>query len=142
MFKRILLAVDEGEDAPGAILAAKTLARAFSSEVTVLHVRERRVTSVGVIEKESIPESFAFGETVAARLSEEGVRASAVITAAEPRHLARQILAQAEAMGAELIVIGGRRPRSLRKRLFGDISRTLSHQDRFPVLLMPAQTGA
>jgi nucleotide-binding universal stress UspA family protein len=140
MFKRILLAVDEGE-AAGAILAAKALARAFSSEVTVLHARERRVTSVAVIEKESIPESFAYGETVAASLVEDGIRASAVIVATEPQHLAARILAHAEEMRAELIVIGGHPPRSIRERLFGDIGRALSQQARFPVLLVPAETG-
>jgi nucleotide-binding universal stress UspA family protein len=141
MFKRILLAVDDGKDASGAIRAAKALARAFSSDVTVLHVRERRVTSAAVIEKETIPESFAYGETVAASLAEDGIRASAVIVAAEPQHLATRILAHAEEVGAELIVIGGHPPRSIRERLFGDIGRALAQQARFPVLLVPAETG-
>jgi hypothetical protein len=53
------------------------------------------VTSGAAIEKESIPASFAFGEMAAARLAEAGVKAAAVITAAEPQHVMRQILAQA-----------------------------------------------
>jgi nucleotide-binding universal stress UspA family protein len=137
VFERILLAVDEGEDADAAILAVAALARAFASEVTVLHIRERRVTSAGIIEKESIPESFAFGEAVAARLAERGVTASALIAAAHPRHVAEQILGHADRMGADLIVIGGRRPHSIRERLFGDVSGTLSQAAHCPVLLLP-----
>ncbi len=137
MFARILLALDEGGDADAAILAVTALARAFSSEVTVLHIRERRVTSAGVIESESIPESFAFGEAVAARLTELGVPASAVIAASHPRQVASRILGQADRTGADLIVLGGSRPPSIRERLFGDVSRALAQAARCPVLLLP-----
>jgi nucleotide-binding universal stress UspA family protein len=123
VFQRILLAVDEGDEASEAVAATAALARAFKSEVTVLHVRERTVTAVGVIEKESIPESFALGEAVAARLAGDGVQASAAIVAAEPRHVAREILRRADATDADLIVIGG--------------LSSLVQQARCPVLVIP-----
>jgi nucleotide-binding universal stress UspA family protein len=139
MFQRILLAIDEDESGDEALRAVTALARAFSSEVTVFHVRERTVTSVATIEKESIPESFAFGRAVAARLTAAGVKAAAVVDTSEHDRLARLILERAEALHADLIVIGAHRHHSLRERLFGDMGRTLAHQTRCPVLLMPGQ---
>jgi nucleotide-binding universal stress UspA family protein len=138
MFERILLAVDESHDVDQTTDAVAALAQAFSSEVTVLHVRERTVTAAGTIEKESIPRSFAFGQAVAGRLTDIGIKASAMIDSAQPRHLGRSILAKAEELDAGLIVIGGHRAHSLRERLFGDIAEVLAHSARCPVLLMPS----
>lgn len=136
MFERILLAVDEGDGADEAVEAVVALGVAFSAEVTVFHVRERTVTPAATLEKESIPQSFAFGEATAGRLVDAGVNASAVVESHEPRHVARSILAKADEIRAELIVIGSHR-HSLRNHLFGDIAASLVHRARCPVLLMP-----
>jgi nucleotide-binding universal stress UspA family protein len=139
MFARILLAVDQAPDTAQTMTVVAALARAFSSEVTVLHLRERTVSSGATIEKESIPESFTFGEAIATRLVEDGVRASAVIDSVEPSHLASRILAEAEDIAADLIVIGGHHSHTVRERLFGDIGQVLVHGARCPVLLMPTE---
>lgn len=137
MFERILLAVDEGGQADEAIRAVAALAGAFSSEVLVFHLRERTVTPGATIEKETIPESFAFGEAVAARLAADGVSVSAEIDGTEPGELAGRIVAKAGEIDARLIVLGGHHPHTLRERLFGDVARTVTHDAPCPVLLMP-----
>jgi nucleotide-binding universal stress UspA family protein len=141
MFERILLAVEKGDGADDEVRAATALALAFSSAVTVFHVRERTVTSAATLERESIPQSFAFAEDVAAEMVRAGVRAEAVIESHEPHHIAGSILAKAQEIGADLIVIGGHSHRSLRDHFFGDRGEALARDARCPLLLVPSSAS-
>jgi nucleotide-binding universal stress UspA family protein len=114
------------------------LAAAFGSEVSVYHARERVVGAAATTEKESIHESFEFGQGIADRLSERGIKATALVESARPERLADHLLAQAEATGAELIVIGGHHAHNVRERVLGDIGKELAHRAHCPVLLMPS----
>jgi hypothetical protein len=80
MFSKILLAVAGPEDAIETVPVVTCLAKAFDSEVLVVHMRERIVTSTATIEQETIPESFRFGADIARRLVGAGVKASATIS--------------------------------------------------------------
>lgn len=113
------------------------LARAFDSEVLVVHMRERIVTSVATIEKETIPESFRFGEAVARRLVEAGIKASSDIDSHRPERLAEFILEKADEFAAELIVVGAHHAHGLKERVTGDLGRKIVHGARCPVLMMP-----
>jgi nucleotide-binding universal stress UspA family protein len=138
MFHKILVAVGGSEDASQTVPVITGLAKAFDSDVLVVHMRERIVTSVAVLEEETIPESFQFGEEVVRRLVKAGVRASSDISSARPEHLATFILAKAEEFNADLIVVGSHHAHGVRQRMFGDIGRTLVHGAPCPVLLMPS----
>lgn len=138
MFKKILVGVGGSEDATETVPVVAAVARAFDAEVLVLHMRERIVTSVATIEKETIPESFQFGEDVARRLVELGVNASSDIDSHRPENLAKFILDRADEFGADLIVIGSHHAHGLRDRMFGDIGKTLVHGSHCPLLLMPS----
>jgi nucleotide-binding universal stress UspA family protein len=142
VFARILLAVDETHDVDETISVVAGLAKAFGAEVSVYHARERVVGASGTTEQESIHESFEFGQGIAQRLSEQGVRATALVESARPDRLADHLLAQATATGAELIVIGGHHAHNLRERVLGDIGRELAHRSLCPVLMMPSATRA
>jgi nucleotide-binding universal stress UspA family protein len=138
VFNHILFAVDQAEDIEDAIAAVAELAKAFGSEVSVYHARERVVGASTTSEKESIHDSFEFGRGVAGRLSDQGIKATALVDSARPDHLADHLLAQAQATGAELIVIGGHHAHNVRERVLGDIGKELSHRALCPVLLMPS----
>lgn len=138
MFKKILLAVDEHEDPDRLLQVISDLGKAFSSSVTVLHLRERRVLAQRVLEAESIPEAHAFGQDIARRLTERGVKATAEVDSANPDAIGARILEKAAEMKADLIVIGGHKHHSVRERLLGDIGRELAHGARCPLLLMPS----
>jgi nucleotide-binding universal stress UspA family protein len=138
MFKNILLAVDEHEDPEPLLQVISDIGKAFSSTVTVLHLRERRVLAQKVLEAESIPEAHAFGREIARRLTERGVDARAEVESANPDAIGARILDKAAAIEADLIVIGGHKPHSVRERLLGDIGKELVHGARCPVLLMPS----
>ena len=138
MFKNILVAVDEHEDPEQLLQVLSDLGKMFSSKVTVLHLRERRVLPNKVTEAESIPEAFAFGRDIARRLTEQGVNATAEVGSANPDTIGARILERAAEIEADLIVIGGHKPHSVRERLLGDIGKELAHGARCPLLMMPS----
>jgi nucleotide-binding universal stress UspA family protein len=138
MFTKILVAVGGSEDASETVPLVAGLARAFGSKILIVHMRERVVTAVATVEKETIPEAFRFGEHVAARLVEMGIDATADVRGHRPNQLAKFILDEAKKFGAELIVIGPHHVHGMQERMFGDIGRTLAHQAKCPVLLMPS----
>jgi nucleotide-binding universal stress UspA family protein len=138
MFKKILVAVGGSEDASETVPVVTGLAKAFEADVLVVHMRERIVTSVATLEKETIPESFQFGEEVVRQLVKAGVKAASDVDSARPEHLATYILAKADEFSAELIVVGSHHAHGLRDRMFGDIGKTLAHGTRCPLLLMPS----
>jgi nucleotide-binding universal stress UspA family protein len=140
MFQHILLAVDQTEDIDDTVAIVAGLAKAFDAEVSVYHARQRVVGPSVTSEKESIRESFDFGHRIAGRISEQGIKATALVESARPDRLADHLLAQAEALGAELIVIGGHHAHNVRERVLGDLGAQLVHRALCPVLLMPSAT--
>jgi nucleotide-binding universal stress UspA family protein len=142
LFKKILIAVDEHEDPEQLLQVVSALGKAFSSEVTVLHLRERKVLAQKVVEAESIPDAYAFGWEIAKRLTAQGVRATAQGDSANPDTIGERVLEKAAVMNADLIVIGGHKPHSVRERLLGDIGKQLAHRARCPLLLMPSLSEA
>jgi nucleotide-binding universal stress UspA family protein len=138
MFKHILVAIAEAEDTQQTMDTVSALANAFSAEVTLFHARERIVRPAETLEQETIEESRAYGEKMAAHLASKGVATKVVVVDARPNRLADHILAHAEAEGVDLIVIGGHHPHNVRESLFGDIGKMLAHRAHCPLLLMPS----
>ncbi len=138
MFSRIVVAVGETEHATELVPVVTGLAKAFDSEVLVVHMRERIVTSAATLEKETIPESFRFGEAVAQSLVAAGVKASSDIDSHRPDRLAEFILEKAREFAAELIVVGSHHAHGLQERITGDLGRKIVHGAQCPVLLMPS----
>lgn len=138
MFSKILVAVGGSEDAEETVPVVAALAQAFSSEVLVVHMRERVVSAAATLEAETIPEAFRFGEAIAAALTEVGVKAKADIRGHRPDRLAEFILDEANKFNAELIIVGGHHAHGMRDRIFGDLGKTLAHGSKCPLLLMPS----
>ena len=68
----------------------------FPIDAVFLDRRQRVVRASQTTEKESIRESFEFGQEVTDRLRALGIKAVAVVESARPDRLADHILAQAE----------------------------------------------
>lgn len=138
MFRKILIAVAGSEDESQTVPVVADLAKAFDSEVIVVHIRERVVTSVKTLEDESIPEAFAFGKQVSQRLAELGVKSTWDVSSARPDQLSRAVLRKADELEADLIVVGTHHAHGVRESIFGDIGKVLAHGAHCPVLLMPS----
>src|SRR2546425_5948498 len=106
MFSKILVAVGGPDDAEETLSVVSGLAKAFNSEVLVVHMRERVVTSAATIEKETIPEAFRFGVKIADQLVQAGIKARADIRGHRPDRLAEFILDDAKEVNAQLTIIG------------------------------------
>lgn len=136
-FQKILVAVGGPEDAKDTVGVVADLARAFGSEVLVVHLRERIVASGGTLEHESIPEAMAFGEGVAEVLVDRGISAMADVHGTSPDRVPDEVLTAARDFGADLIVIGPHHAHGMHQHLVGDIGRTVTDKTPCPVLLMP-----
>ena len=141
MFSKIVVAVGSTHDVAEVLPVVTGLAKAFDSQVLVVHMRERIVTSTATIEKESIPESFRFGEEVAQKLVAAHVKAHSDIDSHRPDRLAEFILDKADEFGADLIVVGGHHAHGLQERITGDLGKKLVHGAQCPVLMMPSGPG-
>jgi nucleotide-binding universal stress UspA family protein len=141
--KRILVPLDGSEAAESAAALAAELARGSGGEVRLLQVRpvpEHRVTSTGRVVAYADQEMERLGaegrdylETVEARLGP--VPAESVVRFGEP---AREILVEAEAFDADLIVLTTPRRSWLRRFTGGGLGEQVLHASAVPVVLVRA----
>ncbi len=138
MFARILLPVDEAEDMQQLIDTVAALGTAFRSRVTVLHFRERQITTGASRARETVHDAAAFGRKVADELTGRGVEATITIDSARPDNVGRRIAEKAEEIDAELIVVGGHHAHNVKERILGDLGKVLAHRARCPLLMLPS----
>ncbi|WP_457279215.1 universal stress protein [Polaromonas sp. P5_D5] len=143
MYKHILVPVDGSSTARKAIGNALAVAQAFKSEVTVVYVIDPYAfTGVGA--------DFAYGQ--AEYLSAATAEANEAITAAkqafqeagitatgsvvEGHAIYRGILDTAEAVDADLIVMGSHGRRGLEKLVLGSVTAQVLSHAHLPVLVV------
>jgi nucleotide-binding universal stress UspA family protein len=143
MTKRILVPLDGSEPAETAAALAADLVRGSGGEVRLLQVRpvpEHRVSSTGRVvayadqEMERIgAEGRDYLESVQARLAP--VPVESVVRFGEP---AREILVEAEAFGADAIVLTAPRRSWLGRLTGGGLGQKLLQASPVPVVLVRA----
>jgi nucleotide-binding universal stress UspA family protein len=145
----ILIAYDGSPDASAAIERAGELMRGKPATVlTVWQQFEDLVTRVGAgmpvgsVDYEELDRSY--GENARRRAEQGAELARAAGLKAQPRScvrngsIAEAILGEADALGAEAIVLGTRGLTGLKSRLMGSVSHAvLQHADR-PVIVVPS----
>jgi len=77
-----------------------------------------------------------------ARLGSAGVKAEGAIREADYGHVARRILAEAEAWDARMLVLGSSSRTDLPRVPFGSVSSRLLHLASLPVLIVPMHAVA
>jgi nucleotide-binding universal stress UspA family protein len=141
MAKRILVPLDGSESAEAAAILAADLARGSGGDVRLLQVHpvpEHRVSNTGRVvayadqEMDRVnAEGRDYLETVEARLGP--VPAQSVVRFGEP---AREILVEAEAFDADLIVLTASRRGWLERLTGGGLGQKLLHTSPVPVVLV------
>jgi len=141
MAKRILVPLDGSDSAEAAAALAADLARGSGGEVRLLHVQpvpEHRVTDTGRVvayadqEMERLDaEGRDYLESVEARLGP--VPAESVVRFGEPD---REILVEADAYGADLIVLTTPRRGWLERFTGRGLGEKLLHTSPVPVVLV------
>src|SRR5438093_3707213 len=161
--KRILVPIDFSDVTPSVIELARPLAKALDAEIHLVHVREitaapmpgslgyglagtpelAPMTGVPVPCFEPVPEAIAESEDEKARLArweKEIAQDGVTVTLHEPTGaVAEEILKQADAINADLIVMGTHGHGAMYNLLVGSATKgVLKHSTR-PVLLVPSQ---
>ena len=130
--RTIVVAVDGSAASDQAVAEAGEIAVAFGAEVVVLHARLVLATQAGAI-VETDEEAQAILDTAVAGLEARGVRVTA--EAALTHSVASAVVATAERTGADLLVLGSRRPSDIGGLLLGSTAHEAIHRLRCPVLL-------
>ena len=137
--RRLLLAVDDSDASGRAVPIAREIAQGVGCEVLVVHVRDREVCCKGPAWEKPMP--CTPGEFVAELVADfraAGVNATGEVHASLNRHEADEILATADAFGADLIVAGASRHWStLPGILEKSTGRKIVERSRHPLLLVP-----
>ena len=143
MFKHILVPVDGSETSMLAVAKAAGLAKTFGSAVTAVYVVDPYpFTGVGA--------DFAYGqdqylgaakaeanaavEAVAQRLTAAGLKADTRIV--EAHAVWRGIADAAEAVGADLVVMGSHGRRGLEKLVLGSVTQSVLTQTQLATLVV------
>jgi nucleotide-binding universal stress UspA family protein len=115
--------------------ASREATRAVSEADALLDSAEQAV----VITVDAKPKMFghgeAPGENIAAHLTRRGVKAEVRNVDGAGRPPSQAILAEAEAMGADVVVMGGYAHSRLRELVFGGATRDLLRMSTLPILM-------
>ena len=139
MFKEIVWSTDGSEHAQKALPYVKGLAREGGAAITIVHVVERIEGggAVGVPRRADEPELQARLQKLASDLSEEGFSASLIIRGDVGARPAHEVVAVAQELGADLIVVGARGLSAIGGLLLGSVAQRLLHLAPCPVLVVP-----
>jgi nucleotide-binding universal stress UspA family protein len=144
MFRSIVVGTDGSATANEAVRRARVLAGAFSADLHVVSAyRPPAVVLAAAAEPGFMSSALLEWETAARddvrhlldRVADELAGPVTVTTHAVPAHPATAILAVAEAVDADLIVVGNRGMRG-RRRVLGSIPNNVSHHAPCDVLVV------
>lgn len=142
--KNILVAIDFSPVSTAVVEQAASLARAYSSELTLVHVTSPDPSFVGY---EAGPQSVRNAralelrgehqelQEIAEKLRKRGVSAHALLVEGL---IVEEILAEAERLGSDVVVIGSHGHSALHRALLGSVSEGLVRAAPCPVLIVPA----
>ena len=138
MYDKILVAVDHSEHSDRAVLAARDLAVLSKGEVWVLHLREREIgvkTGLVAIDETTEDANAAVAASVEV-LTQAGVKAHGEVRNTIFGYAAREIVADAQEIGADVIVMGSRGRGDLAGLLLGSTAHKVVHLSDRPVLIV------
>ena len=145
MFNRILVAVDGSATSEQALSHAMDLARSLGAQMLVLHVVEEVFLNVGeeIVDPRALWQAMSVGGQKTLERFVEQVKAAGLSTESrliELRDLgetvAGSIVSEAEAWGADLIVLGTHGRRGWRRLLLGSTAEEVARMAKTPVLLI------
>jgi nucleotide-binding universal stress UspA family protein len=129
---KVLVGVDGSAGSDEAVTEAAEIAASFGATVVVVHVNQVFATEgVAIVEPEE--EAHAILRRAVAAVKARGVQATA--EAPLDHSAANGIVMAAERLGADLVVLGSRRPSHLDGLMMGSVAHEAIHRLRCPVLL-------
>ena len=138
MYEKILVAVDQSEVAKRVLNATLELASLSQGEVWVLHLREREVMGkTGLLTSSEGRDEASEAVTVAVEtLTKAGIKAHGTVRDTVFGYAAREIVNDAQAHGADVIVMGSRGRGDLAGLVLGSTAHKVIHLTDRPVLIV------
>jgi nucleotide-binding universal stress UspA family protein len=143
--ERILIATDGSSASREAVHFGLELAVDEGAAVTFVHVAPGHdpvptgVYGVAVaVHHQATARDYASLAAAGAMAAERGVEATAKLLQGHP---ADEIVAYADSIGADMIVVGSRGPRGVASPLLGSVSRDVLTESRRPVLVVRDTTA-
>lgn len=135
MFRQVILGVDGSPESRDATEALRMLASRSEANVLVVHFREADVARSGLFDLEAPSSAQSLVDHTVESLRASGVQAAGSVRAAPPGGPAAGILAVAQEVAADLIVIGRRGRSDFAELLLGGVAHKIVHHAKCCVLL-------
>jgi len=138
MYDKLLVAVDHSAVTERVLAAARDLASLSGGEVWVLHLREREIMPPrgGTYVTETSDEAQASVDAAVAELTQAGIKAHGVVKETLYGHAAREIVDDAKAHDAGVIIMGSRGRGDLAGLVLGSTAHKVIHLADRPVLVV------
>jgi nucleotide-binding universal stress UspA family protein len=130
VFQKVLLAVDGSQHSAKAVPVAMDIAKKSGGEMVVFHARELMIAKGEAYALEDASEARELVDRIVGEVASDGVKACGHVVTAQEGRAARAILQEAEAEGADAIVMGCRGHGDLAGLLLGSVAHKviqLSH---------------
>ena len=139
MYRRILMALENGPADEAIIPHVMEMARRLGSEVLLLHVADgwaaRNFNELQLAESEEMKADRAYLETVAVRLRAEGLTATTLLALGDPP---KEIIKAADREACSLIAMASHGHRLLGDLIHGSTIREVRHSTSKPILVVRA----
>jgi manganese transport protein len=139
MYRRILMALENGPADEAIIPHVMEMARRLGSEVLLLHVADgwaaRNFNELQLAESEEMKTDRAYLETVAARLRAEGLTATTLLALGDPP---KEIIKAADREACSLIAMASHGHRLLGDLIHGSTIREVRHSTSKAILVVRA----
>jgi nucleotide-binding universal stress UspA family protein len=137
MYEKLLVAVDHSKVTERVLKAAKDLASLSGGEVWVLHLREHEIlTRGGAIATETPDEAQTNVDAAVEELTRAGVKAHGEVRNTTYGYAAREIVDDATALDASVIIMGSRGRGDLAGLVLGSTAHKVIHLADRPVLVV------
>lgn len=139
MYRKILVALENGPADQALIPRVKELATRLGAEMLLVHVAEgfaaRHFEQLKLAESEEMMEDRAYLEREAEKLRAEGLVATILLALGDPP---QEILKAAETSQCDMIAMGSHGHRLFGDIIFGSTIHGVRHGSTIPVLIVPA----
>jgi nucleotide-binding universal stress UspA family protein len=138
MYEKLLVAVDHSPVTERVLAAARDLASLSSGEVWVLHLREREVLPRGgvAMPTETSDEAQEKVDAAVEELTQAGLKAHGVVRNTVYGYAGREIVEDAKAVDADVIIMGSRGRGDLAGLILGSTAHKVIHLADRPVLVV------
>ena len=140
MYKKILVALENGPADESLLPHVKELAKKFGSELVLLHVADgwvaRCFDQLELAESEEMKDDRVYLENAAVRLRNEGLSVATQLALGDPPN---EILKAAKAGSCDLIAMGSHGHRLFGDLLHGSTITGVRHRTLIPILLVRVQ---